>query len=195
MLIREYGPEIRGADQVKEMLTTVRDALRWLRSETLARMNAGMVIEDVVNDIEYPEEWANSKWMPQSYGCADYVIREGVGASRRAGGIATSRRCTPHRRGTAARRSSTTRSPTRRQVLDAARAHVAAGELQLALHVVDLLAMGQDDSPEVLEAQALKAEIAAGLARAQPPPTCRRTTNHAPSPPVTRPRWPVDTDD
>ena len=76
ILVREYGPEIHGADRVRDMLTTVRDALRWLRAETLERLNAGMVIEDVVNDIEFPEEWAKSPWMPQTYGCPEYVIRD-----------------------------------------------------------------------------------------------------------------------
>ena len=32
--------------------------------------------EDVVNDIDFPEEWARSEWMPQTYGCPEYVIRD-----------------------------------------------------------------------------------------------------------------------
>jgi uncharacterized sulfatase len=76
LLIREYGSNIEGNDRIRDFLTTVRDALRWLRSETLRRMNSGMVLEDSVNEIELPADFADSPWLPQTYGCADYVVRE-----------------------------------------------------------------------------------------------------------------------
>lgn len=166
MLIREYGAEIRGADQVREMLTVVRDALRWLRTETLTRMNAGMVIEDVVNDIDYPDEFANSPWMPQSYGCAEYVIRETwrIEAGWWDRNI-TSVHPAPAKDSTKAVLDAIV---DKRAVLNAAQAHLSAGESQLALHVVDLLAMATDGTPEVAEAKALKATIAGRLAEDSP---------------------------
>ncbi|GJM36867.1 MAG: hypothetical protein DHS20C19_02340 [Acidimicrobiales bacterium] len=166
MLIREYGTNIIGAENIREMLTTVRDALRYLRSETLVRMNAGMVIEDVVNEIELPAEYADSPWLPQTYGCADYVIRE---VWRIESGWwdrnITSVHPAPFGDSTSAVLDAIT---DKQAVLDAARAHLAAGEPQLALHVVDLLAMARVDIPEVVEAKALKAEIAAVLAENSP---------------------------
>ncbi|MGI9600850.1 MAG: alkyl sulfatase dimerization domain-containing protein [Acidimicrobiales bacterium] len=166
MLIREYGPEVVGADNVKEMLTTVRDALRWLRAETLARMNAGMVIEDVVNDIEYPEKFANSPWMPQSYGCAEYVIRE---VWRIEAGWWDRNITSVHPASIDASTSAVLDAITdKATVLAAARRHLADGEPQLALHVVDLLAMARVDTPEVAEAKELKAEIAAVMAQNSP---------------------------
>jgi len=162
ILIREYGPEIVGAETVREMLTTVRDALRWLRRETLERMNAGMVIEDVVNDIEYPEEFASSPWMPETYGCAEYVIREvwRIEAGWWDRNI-TSVHPAPSAESTNAVLDAIT---DKAAVLAAARGHLDRGEPQLGLHVVDLLAMAGGDSPEVVEARKLKAEIAAALA-------------------------------
>ena len=68
ILIREYGPEIVGADLARDMLTSARDVLRWLRDETIVRLNAGIVIEDVVNGIDFPVEFARSPSMPQTYG-------------------------------------------------------------------------------------------------------------------------------
>ena len=53
-------------------------------------------------------------------------------------------------------------------VLAAARGHLERGELQLALHVVDLLAMADSSDTDVVEAKELKAEIAAELARTSP---------------------------
>lgn len=166
MLIREYGPDIHGADNVRDMLSTVRDALRWLRAETLARMNVGMVIEDVVNDIDYPAEWADSPWMPQTYGCADYVIRE---VWRIEAGWWDRNITTVHPAPTAdSTKAVLDAIIDKAAVLVAARAHLAAGEPQLALHVVDLLAMAHGDAAEVVEARELKATIAGALADDSP---------------------------
>ncbi len=165
-LIREYGPEIHGAENIREMLTTVRDALRYIRSETIARMNAGMVIEDVVNDIEFPAEYAESPWLPQSYGCVDYVVREvwRIEAGWWDRNI-TSLHPAPVSQSTEAVLDAIT---DKQAVLDAARKHLDAGEPQLALHVVDLLAMATADTPEVSEAREIKRAIAEVLAEASP---------------------------
>lgn len=166
ILVREYGENIVGADNIKDMLTTVRDALRWLRSETLERMNAGMVIEDVVNDIHYPEAWANSPWMPQSYGCADYVIRD---VWRIESGWWDRNITSVH---PASAKDSTgailDAISDKQAVLAAAQAHMAKGEHQLALHVIDLLAMAQEDTPEVAKAKDIKRAIAAAPAEDSP---------------------------
>ena len=166
ILVREYGPEIHGAAQVRDMLTTVRDALRWLRTETVTRLNAGMVIEDVVNDIDFPAEWATSPWMPQTYGCPEYVIRDiwrlETGWWDR---NITSVHPAPVADTTAAIAAAITDHDA---VLAAARAHLDAGEPQLALHVVDLLAMAEGDEPAFVAARELKAEIAGVLAQDPP---------------------------
>jgi alkyl sulfatase BDS1-like metallo-beta-lactamase superfamily hydrolase len=166
MLIREYGPEIHGADTIREMLTTVRDALRYLRSETIERMNAGMVIEDVVNDIDFPDEFANSPWLPQSYGCADYVIRE---VWRIEAGWWDRNITSVHPAPIADSTGAVLDAITDKQaVLDAARSHLADGQPQLGLHVIDLLAMAKEETPEVQEAREIKQEIAAVLAENSP---------------------------
>ena len=166
ILVREYGPEIRGADLVADMLTTVRDALRWLRAETLERLNAGMVVEDVVNDIDFPARWAESPWMPQTYGCPEYVIRD---IWRLETGWWDRNITSAHPAPAAASAGAIVAAITDHDaVLNAARAHLAAGEPQLALHVVDLLAMAPGDAPSVVAARELKAEIAAVLAEDPP---------------------------
>ena len=166
VLVREYGPEIVGPDRVRDMLTTVRDALRWIRAETLERLNAGMVVEDVVNDIELPEPWASSPWMPQTYGCPEYVIRD---IWRLEAGWWDRNVTSVHPAPAAeAARAVAAAITDHDSVLAAARAHHEAGEHQLALHVVDLLAMAAGDEPGVAAARALKAEIAAALAQDPP---------------------------
>ena len=166
MLIREYGDNVIGAEEIRDMLCTVRDALRWLRNETLARMNTGMVLEDAVNEIELPEHFANSRWLPQTYGCADYIVRE---VWRIEAGWWDRNITSVHPAPFSASTSAVLDAITDKQaVLDAARGHLDAGEPQLALHVIDLLAMARVDTPEVTAAKALKAEIAAVLAEDSP---------------------------
>ena len=166
LLIREYGTNIEGAEAIADFLTTVRDALRWLRSETLQRMNAGMVLEDAVNEIELPAEFAESPWIPQTYGCADYIVREvwRIEAGWWDRNI-TSLHPAPL---TASTDAVLAAIADKQAVLAAARAHLDAGEPQLALHVVDLLAMARQDTPEVAAAKELKAEIAAALVENSP---------------------------
>ena len=50
-------------------------------------------------------------------------------------------------------------------VLDRAQALADDGETQLALHVIDLLALGRGDEPEVVEARALKAKLCRARSR------------------------------
>ena len=165
-LIREYGDEVHGADEIRDMLTTVRDALRWLRSETLDRMNRGWVVEDAVNDIELPAEYAESRWLPQTYGCPDYIVREvwRIEAGWWDRNI-TSVHPAPVADSTAAVADAIT---DKQGVLDAVRGHLERGEHQLGLHVVDLLAMAAGDDPAVVEARDLKAQLAAALADESP---------------------------
>jgi alkyl sulfatase BDS1-like metallo-beta-lactamase superfamily hydrolase len=166
ILIREYGPEIVGASAVRDMLTSVRDALRWLRDETIQRMNAGMVIEDVVNEIDLPEEFADSPWMPQTYGCADYVIRDvwRVESGWWDRNITSVHPATVE----ASTRAVADAITDKGAVIAVARSHMAAQEFQLALHVIDLLAMADGESPEIVEARQVKREIAAALAENSP---------------------------
>ncbi len=53
-------------------------------------------------------------------------------------------------------------------VIDRARALMEAGDLQLGLHVIDLLALGTPDDPSVAEAMRLKAEMCRLSAQANP---------------------------
>jgi uncharacterized sulfatase len=129
-------------------------------------MNAGMVVEDVVNDIDYPQEFVDSPWLPQSYGCAEYVIHDvwRIEAGWWDRNI-TSVHPAPTKQSTSAVLAAITDKQT---VLDAARTHMANGELQLGLHVIDLLAMAEDGTPEVTEAKQIKRDLAAALAENSP---------------------------
>ena len=76
LLIREYGPEIRGGADVELVLTTTRDVLQYLRQETLDRLNRGMSIGEIIHDVTVPPEMVAYPWLVQTYGCCEYVIRD-----------------------------------------------------------------------------------------------------------------------
>ncbi|MEO2114205.1 MAG: MBL fold metallo-hydrolase, partial [Acidimicrobiales bacterium] len=75
-LVTEFGPVVRGADQVCQRLSRTAEALRWLRREVVERMNRGMGEGEVLADLEYPPELFDESWMTPNYGCPDYIARD-----------------------------------------------------------------------------------------------------------------------
>ena len=162
VLVREFGPEVHGRAAIAEVLSTTAEALRWLRSETVKRLNQGQDIEEILADIEYPSEWDDLAWMAPTYGHPDFIVRDIYRSET----------------GWWDRNVTTLHPSPRDRVAEAVReaiadpAHVVAtarrlrdeGDPQLALHVLDLLAGSSSADESVVEARALKAEVSEGLA-------------------------------
>jgi alkyl sulfatase BDS1-like metallo-beta-lactamase superfamily hydrolase len=164
LLIREYGPEIRGAADVQLVLSTTRDVLRFLRQETLDRLNKGMLIGDVIHDVEVPAGMLDYPWLAQTYGCCEYVIRD----TYRLETGWWDRDITnlhPARPADVAAEIAAVITDTD-AVIERARELHATGDDQLALHVIDLLASTDEDSAVAVEARAVKREILFALADA-----------------------------
>lgn len=155
-LVTEFGPVVKG-DAIKHQLLATADALRWLRAEVVRRMNAGMSEREILADMVYPEEMFSQPWMRPTYGAPDYIVRD---LFREENGWWDRNPTTLHPASpdsaAAAIRSAITDSAA---VLTKARELAAAGETQLALHVVDLLALSDSNEPDVEEARLLKAEL------------------------------------
>ena len=162
VLVREFGPEIYGRDAIAEVLGSTADALRWLRAEVVRRLNKGWDIDEILDDIEYPTEWEDLAWMAPTYGHPDYIVRD---IYRSETGWWDRNVTTLHpapRRAVGEAIRGAISDPN--HVLDAVRRLRAEGDLQLALHVVDLLALGETDDDATLRARAMKSEIATQLA-------------------------------
>jgi alkyl sulfatase BDS1-like metallo-beta-lactamase superfamily hydrolase len=162
ILVREFGPELHGHEAIVEVLASTADALRWLRSETVRRLNKGLDIEEILADIDYPSEWEDMAWMAPTYGHPDYIVRD---IYRSETGwwdrnITNLHPAPPTTVATAIRAA--IGDPQR--VLDEARALRGDGQPQLALHIIDLLALDTSDDPAVVEARSIKAELAEELA-------------------------------
>ena len=155
-LLTEFGPLIEG-DAVAHQLAETARALRWLRAEVVDRMNRGMDEREILADMTYPDELFDQPWMAPTYGAPEYIVRD---LYREENGWwdrnPTTLHPAPPEDAAAAVRSAIGDPAA---VIARARALADAGETQLALHVIDLLALGSGHEPEVVEARVLKAEL------------------------------------
>lgn len=155
-LITEFGPLVEG-DAVRHQLNETARALRWLRAEVVKRMNAGMNEHEILADMSYPDELFDQAWMRPTYGAPDYIVRD---LYREENGWWDRNPTTLHpaapEAAAAAVRSAITDPAA---VIARARQLADAGETQLALHVIDVLALDPTDDQYGTEARALKAEL------------------------------------
>ncbi len=156
IVIREFGPAIEPAEEAQRILRATAEALRWLRAAVVARMNRGMNVTEILHDLEYPPALFDQPWMAPVYGCPDYIVRE---IYRFENGWWDRNPTSLHPASQDAAASAIVSAlADRPAVLGRARELAAQGQHQLALHVIDLLALAPGDDPDVAEARKLKAE-------------------------------------
>ena len=157
-LIQEFGRVVESAEKVRHRLLTTAQALRWIRREVVERMNRGMTDVEIIHDIDYPPELFDHNFMRERYGARDYIVRD---IYREENGWWVDRNATSlhpaHPDDAAAAVLSAIAD--RKAVLDRARALADEGKLQLALHVVDMLAMAPGEDADQIEARQLKADL------------------------------------
>ena len=163
ILIPEFGPPTMGADAVRDRLTKTRDALAWLRDEVYERMNKGMTDVEMIHDIVIPEWLTAEEYLKPNYGAPEYVIRD---LYREENGWWTSRNATDlHPAHPDAVASEIAGLVDADKVLERAKDLIVRGEHQMAMHVLDLLAMVPGNDPKVQQARELKADCCDALAR------------------------------
>lgn len=161
VLVPEFGRTLTDSVEIEEALTVPVQAIRWLRAEVVRRMNKGMSENEILHDIDYPDELFGNRFMRPVYGCPDYMVRE----------IWRMENGWWDRNPTNLHPAPATQVATEileligdpQHVLDKSRALAKAGQLQMALHIVDLLALGPIQHPSVVAARSLKS----GLLRAR----------------------------
>ncbi|MEZ5376083.1 MAG: alkyl sulfatase dimerization domain-containing protein [Acidimicrobiales bacterium] len=166
-MIPEFGDVVVGVDAVAERLSRNIDALRWLLDETLARLNRGMTDVEILHDLEYPSDLFDAPYLVPSYGSPDYVVRDIVRENSGWWSRDNPTDLHPAHPDDAAAAVLAAVDPA--TVIAAARTHQANGDLQLAMHVIDLVALAPSGEPSVIEARELKAELCAELARQTEP--------------------------
>ncbi|MCO6188494.1 alkyl sulfatase dimerization domain-containing protein [Rhizobium sp. L1K21] len=156
-LVTEFGRVVEGKDHVRERLVTTAEALRWLRCEVVKRMNEGMTEAEILHDIVPPPELFDKPWMSERYGAVDYIVRD---LWREENGWWDRNPTSLHpAHPDDAAEAILSALTDHTAVLARAKELAAAGKTQLALHVIDLLALAPGDSPNIVEARLFKAEL------------------------------------
>ncbi|MEM7140223.1 MAG: alkyl sulfatase dimerization domain-containing protein [Actinomycetota bacterium] len=164
-LMTEFGPMVEGADIAHQLAETAR-ALRWLRSEVVVRMNAGMSEWEVLDDISYPPDLFDQPWMRPLYGAPEYIVRD---LYREENGWWDRNPTTLHPAAPADAAAAVLSAVDPALVIARARELAAAGDDQLALHVIDLVALAPGADPAVVEARMFKAELCRSRAKVVQP--------------------------
>ncbi len=157
VLLTEFGAVIDGESEVHERLIQTAKALRWLRDEVVSHLNRGLNEQEILAELRYPPELFEVPWMTPNYGSPDYIVRDLV---REESGWWDRNPTTlhpAHPDAVAEARFHALGEPEK--ILARARALAADGEIQLALHVVDLVAEGPGSNSLVQEGRLLKAEL------------------------------------
>jgi len=145
-------------EHAQEMLHTTASALRYLDGEVVRRLNEGQWQEQILAEVELPDDLANSSYLQPLYGCTAFAVRD---VMRRYMGWydGNPSMLFPSPRAEVAHEVVALAGGTG-PVLD--RARVLAGseateDLQRALHLVDFVLFHGDG--QMVEAHTLKAEL------------------------------------
>lgn len=154
-LVREFGDSIIGANEVQRVLSHTARALRWLRAETVRLMNEGLDERQILARMHYPQDLFSPRWMRPIYGDPSYIVRD---IYRSENGWwdrnpTTLHPAAPDEVALALADAITDKAAVLAQAVQLA----DAGKVQLALHVIDLLALAEGPAPEISEARKLKA--------------------------------------
>ncbi|MFT3800092.1 MAG: alkyl sulfatase dimerization domain-containing protein [Burkholderiaceae bacterium] len=153
--VREFGGMIEGEANVRQVLGHTARALRWLRAAVVSLINRGLNERQVLEAVAYPPELFDVEWMKPTYGDPSYIVRD---IYRSENGWWDRNPTTLHPSSpSAAQKAIEAAIADKRHVIDCAQRHADAGDLQLALHVIDLLAGLHTDSDEAAQARSLKA--------------------------------------
>ena len=154
--VREFGPTLEGEDTVRSVLTHTARALRWLRAEVVRLMNEGLNERQVLARIRFPDELFAVDWMKPTYGDPGYIVRD---IYRSENGWWDRNATSLHPEAPEAVAEAVADAITDKAgVIERAQALAQAGRVQMALHVIDLLATATGGAPEIAQARRLKAE-------------------------------------
>lgn len=158
VLIPEFGKPLTDESEIFEALTVPVRAIHYLREQVLGYMNQGMKVEDIVHSVRLPAELFENRYLKPSYGCAEYIIRD---IWRCENGWWNRNPSDLHPASVEqAAQEILAAIDAPQKVIDTAGALLEQGEAQLALHIIDLLALADDTQNDfVRQARELKAAI------------------------------------
>ncbi len=156
-LVQEFGPLIDDPVEIEDRLSYTASILRWFRQEVVTRMNLGMSEHEILADMKYDSKMLDRPYLAARYGAPEYIVRD---LFREENGWwdrnPTSLHPAAPASAAAAIRAAIADPDA---VFKQAEALRKTGEIQLALHVIDLLALSDDDDAITDRARTLKAQL------------------------------------
>lgn len=74
-LIPGHTRPILGADQVREVLTNYRDAIRFIFDKTIEGINKGLTPDELVEYVKLPERFSELDYLRPYYGHSEWAVR------------------------------------------------------------------------------------------------------------------------
>lgn len=143
--------------EVHKRLSATAERLRWFRREVVTRMNRGMSEGEILEDITYPEDLQQLEYMKARYGAPEYIVRD---IYREENGWWDRNPTSLHPESINDAGDAVLSAITDPEaVIKRAEVLRDEGRVQLALHVVDLIANAGTVDETVLRARALKADL------------------------------------
>jgi len=163
-LVPGHGPLRRGERATEWCLDTAK-YLRFFHDEVVRLLNEGYWIEDILNMVKPPEELAGKRFLSGIYGCPAFVVN---GIQRRYAGWYTGNpsELFPARSSAIAAEMMSLARPG--DVLKRAGELQKAGDIQLALHLVDFVIKGSKYRSQRKKAWLLKAALLDARAETEP---------------------------
>ena len=147
LLLPAHGPAVGGSDRVVRVLTNTAEALESLHAQTLALMNSGARLDEVIHEVRLPEHLADLPYLRPTYDEPEFVVRN---LWRLYGGWydGNPANLKPAREAALAREVAALAGGA--DALAARAEQVAAeGDLRLACHLAEMAALADPDSPRV----------------------------------------------
>src|SRR5690606_17411946 len=138
----EFGAPLKQPDDIQEALSVTIRAIHYLRKEVVDRMNKGMRDVDIIHDIDYPEALFGNRFMKPTYGCPEYLVRE-IWRTENGWWDRNPTNLHPARPADAASEVLKAIGDPQQVLRHASRLR-DEGAIQLALHVVDLVALAPE---------------------------------------------------
>lgn len=75
LMLPAHGPAVGGVERVGHVLTNTAAALESLHEQTLALMNTGARLDDVIHQVRLPDELADKPYLKPTYDEPEFVVR------------------------------------------------------------------------------------------------------------------------
>ncbi|MCH8993494.1 MAG: MBL fold metallo-hydrolase [Chloroflexi bacterium] len=148
VLLPGHGPALRDEARIQEALLDTAQWLRTIHDQVVAKMNEGKWLEDIISEMEYPQELAKKPWLRPIYDHPEFVARN---VYRLYGGWydGDPANILPAHSNDVARELVAIGGAA--PLLERARQLQESGNLQMACHLVDWVRKGEPDNQQAWE--------------------------------------------